>query len=281
MVDTMPKRLVTLFRYLSAERAASAIRDNQLYFSAPMDFNDPFDCQMPLSFDSSSGDQQAYIRKLFREMNPDMDEQEAQSRAANADQATFEMAYSRVLQRYSERTGILCFSESNDDILMWSHYAVKHSGVCLGFSFNIDERLFLGFPTFKVEYADKVPDVGFFEIVRDMESADLERKRNSQRKFVKTIFLTKSIHWSYEKEWRTVATNPSRASKGLHDYPPSLLTDVIFGCRISPDDERTIRSAMLLRTQPPRVYSARRMERVFGLEIVPEVSDRPPLGKNE
>ena len=265
----MPKRPATLFRYMSVKRADSAIRDSQLYLSAPIDFNDPFDCRMPLSFDASSRDQKAYARQLIREKNPGLNRHDARARVAMVDRGTYETAYGRALQRYSEQAGILCFSETNSDILMWSHYAAKHSGICLGFSFNFDERPFLESPTYEVEYADKVPDVRFFEIARDMKSADTELKLSAQRKFVKAIFLTKARHWEYESEWRTIALNPSRASKGLRDYPPSRLTDVIFGCRISEEDERAIRSSMSSRTHPVRIQRARRMEKVFGLEIVP------------
>ena len=30
--------------------------------------------------------------------------------------------------------GIVCFSDINDSILMWSHYADSHTGFCLGFA---------------------------------------------------------------------------------------------------------------------------------------------------
>lgn len=33
----------------------------------------------------------------------------------------------------SKTAGIVCFSATNDNILMWSHYADQHNGVVIGF----------------------------------------------------------------------------------------------------------------------------------------------------
>ncbi|WP_418537050.1 DUF2971 domain-containing protein, partial [Odoribacter laneus] len=36
--------------------------------------------------------------------------------------------------KFLRNSYVSCFSESNDNFLMWSHYASKHSGVCLEFT---------------------------------------------------------------------------------------------------------------------------------------------------
>jgi hypothetical protein len=46
------------------------------------------------------------------------------------------------------------------------------------------------------------------------------------------IILTKSKHWSYEREYRIV--RPAKAGSRL-DYPVELLTGIIFGCMMPGD----------------------------------------------
>src|ERR1700681_4254027 len=48
----------------------------------------------------------------------------------------------KVLRQFKEsqddETGVLCFSRSWSNPVLWSHYADKHKGVCLGFDVKED-----------------------------------------------------------------------------------------------------------------------------------------------
>lgn len=94
--------------------------------------------------------------------------------------------------------GISCFSLNPDNPLMWSHYAAKNTGFCLGFkrdsSFLSDEKLrplTLDNPC-KVTYSSKPYSGG-----------DLETKEKIRR-----ILSTKNESWGYEDEVRAFRVIP-------------------------------------------------------------------------
>jgi hypothetical protein len=62
----------------------------------------------------------------------------------------YEIAHSRFLKRLHEEVGVLCFSEKYDNILMWSHYAKSHTGLCVEFSRSQYLRFAL-----KVQYVEE------------------------------------------------------------------------------------------------------------------------------
>ena len=96
---------------------------------------------------------------------------------------------------------MLSLTESADDILMWSHYADSHRGVCLRFSTEI------GFfkDAQQVVYQDERPVVN---LIRDTPHV-------YQRKAV----LYKSCHWEYEEEWRII--DHGTPGHGVHTFPQS------------------------------------------------------------
>ena len=61
-----------LYKYRSLEgdareRTRRIIADNALWFSAPTDFNDPFDCSPVLSMQAGEAVTRKYLKTLFRE----------------------------------------------------------------------------------------------------------------------------------------------------------------------------------------------------------------------
>lgn len=64
------------------------------------------------------------------------------------------------INKYYKKTidsaGIGAFTIKCDNILMWSHYADNHKGICLEFDFNKDP-LFCQDPFWKVNYRNKYP----------------------------------------------------------------------------------------------------------------------------
>jgi len=50
------------------------------------------------------------------------------------DISKFKSELQRLTKKFLENSCVTCFSETNNDFLMWSHYASKHSGICLEFN---------------------------------------------------------------------------------------------------------------------------------------------------
>ena len=92
-----------------------------------------------------------------------------------------------VRKYFNQGRGVICFSESWRTILMWSHYAAKHTGMCLGFDVLISSAE-------KVEYVTALLD-DFVNIV-DPELSWLKDGT------IGKIIRSKYRGWKYEKEWR-------------------------------------------------------------------------------
>ncbi len=99
--------------------------------------------------------------------------------------------------------GISCFSETPKSILMWSHYAQKHTGICLAY----DTSIFLK-DTRRYDIIDWLNPVRYMNDISDILS-ELKRKADGEY-FSKEedeilqykSLLTKYDAWSYEMEWR-------------------------------------------------------------------------------
>jgi len=143
-------------------------------------------------------------------------------------------------KKFDELLGALCLSEVPDSLLMWSHYGASHAGFVLAFDachphFHEnngpnDEFRHLR----RVVYREARPSATLVEF----DGVDM--------------FLVKSGHWSYEREWRifralSEAEVVIRAEPfGVHLFriPPSALQAVILGARASPQTTESIASAL-------------------------------------
>jgi hypothetical protein len=196
-----------LYKYQSINKfTISALKQKGLWASSPSSFNDPFEFRLK---DISIGnDNDLKGIEEIRKMN-----------LRFSDYSDFELAeIAKVeLQQKMNEFGVICFSESNDNMLMWSHYSDNHFGICLGFEFEDTNET----GVYKVKYEKSYPVLDFQNIWHIEGMAK--------------IILTKSIDWAYESEWRLISTSCNEIKK----YPVKL-TEVIFGCRISTENEKQI-----------------------------------------
>lgn len=110
--------------------------------------------------------------------------------------------------------GVVSYSESYDNILLWSHYAFNHQGMCLVFEIESPEHIHL----FKVKYKKNIFNLGF---------------KNNSKNY--PVLYTKSKEWSYEKEHRQIFMH----SEKYFNYPGEL-KEIIFGCQSSISDISTV-----------------------------------------
>lgn len=114
--------------------------------------------------------------------------------------------------------GILPLSRTPRSILMWSHYADQHRGICVEFSIPVSASLL------QVLYSQNAPRFTLHDILV---------KRNAE---ILALFTTKHQHWRYEQEYRVILDQGDI----LHDVPGPI-TAVVFGLRTVPDDESLVR----------------------------------------
>jgi hypothetical protein len=109
-----------------------------------------------------------------------------------------------------EKRGVSCFSARNDDVLMWSHYADRHKGFCLGF--RSDAEPFV--QARQVDYQAQVPAVNPTSLILD-----------DVHEAFRAMIETKSQHWSYEQEWRLFHMDADKA----YGYGAGALESVYLG----------------------------------------------------
>lgn len=114
--------------------------------------------------------------------------------------------------------GIICFTTDWTHPMMWSHYADRHRGVCLGFDI-VNAR-----PIIPIEYTPNLLAVKDFKVkkIDDINTLD----------YMRTWFV-KYEAWAYEAEARMVfQLSQEEEENGLyfHRFEPALrLSEVVVG----------------------------------------------------
>ena len=117
----------TLYKYYpNTDCCLNSVKHNQMWYSAPCNFNDVFDCD--ISIDN---------KKVFTEalkLVPDKRGIRPGSNAWKSLQATINQqlrALRGAFEKMRYTTGVSCLSESENSLLMWAHYAHNHQGICV------------------------------------------------------------------------------------------------------------------------------------------------------
>jgi hypothetical protein len=131
-------------------------------------------------------------------------------------------------QELKKKHKICSFSERNDSILMWSHYADYHKGFCIEYSIaDLPCDSQLPRSIFPVIYSPKLYDL----------TSSLIHAPNDNYNILSRFLLVlrKSEEWKYQREWRLVniAENPNP-----HKMPTP--TAIYLGAKIAEDDKECL-----------------------------------------
>jgi hypothetical protein len=206
------------------------IAHGKLFYASPRDFNDPFDCQFSVTMREAPLSEKGISKK---------DELKS-------------FAEQWLRDETNQDTAILSLSEVNNDILMWSHYADCHTGICLQLKIPKSNKLY------KVQYSQTRPQF-FFADAREQDRDDA-RFRDA---IIGTL-TTKSLHWEYEREWRCIDFD----GPGERPLPERMLTGIIFGCRTSDLDKEMVKAWIEFRGHPIDLFQAVEKDGEFALEVV-------------
>lgn len=293
--------------------AIENLANNQLYFSDPTRFNDPFDCKYDIEMKGTSkqwidycqklghnhirvlrllddGIKNGYIAKqddlytcdliklMYLSVEIGLTSEEDYLVYGNPIRKS-RMQIAREMNDFIKNThsyGICCFTETPDNILMWSHYTDYHQGICIRFRSrkgDIWEHGFTGQflslykPStmeivargvfYKVDYKDDLP-----EPANIFEMSDT----NKWFKFLQTKFSD----WYYEHEYRIILPTIYFENQILK-YQKKSLEGIIFGLHISYENAKlvydTIKRNYLDEGFAVNFYEAKEIPRKYALEI--------------
>lgn len=137
----------------------------------------------------------------------------------------------------NDNFAIACFSESPDNVLMWSHYANKHTGFCVEYDFTkIKDRnkLLLLCPAIYTDTRPSVP-LSLFDM-----SNPYDIKTSIDKESIVDIYyalLCKSSYWSYENEWRIICSKGELTESKLFE---DLAVKVYLGANIGDADKNSL-----------------------------------------
>jgi len=196
----------------------------RLKISSPVGFNDPFEFA-PL-FKKPT----VPIVQQTNKMNlpPDVLERFSKLFVSNWGREEInwlQAAHSKIVD---ENFGVICLSEKNDDLLMWSHYADHHKGLCIGLDFS---QFAISIEIHPINYSDERPELDTDSCLSGLPQVDNARR----------VVYTKSTHWRYECEFRAFFGNLGKARPAFLFLPPRAVQRVILGVRTDTDVAESVR----------------------------------------
>lgn len=178
----------------------------ELWFSSPFDFNDPYDSNLPVDFALES-----YKKTEGFKTDEDFN---VYNNSLTGSPGKFSLR----LETLRKTVGVCCFSEVQDNLIMWSHYAENHKGVLLKFDVSELKKVFS--KIHKVVYSNKIKQINY---------------ERSPENLLSKLLTKKSTHWKSEKEIRIIAKKC-----GHYSFPKSALKEIRFGLKCDNYQERDV-----------------------------------------
>ena len=186
----------TLYRYLSASSALKTLESLRLRVGLLPELNDPFDCSPHFV---GGDDHEREVSKVIVQ---------------------------RIFLERSVNTGVLCFSRTWSEPVLWSHYANSHKGMVLVLTREPGADLI------KIKYLRERLPIQTADVLDDSKGDTIRRRLTE-------TYWVKSPTWRYERETRLIIPltecDPSAGSYFVQ-LPKHMLVGVILGlrCECSP-----------------------------------------------
>src|SRR5439155_11382356 len=222
---------MVLYKYLH-KHGLRFLSSLKLKLTSPADVDDPFEMRPRVGSSEVTDEMMKRLlagrdrMKVFfqRTGQPDLDEWIASCRKDPRDlhrwlskklpeglKAYCEQAPEAVAEEYR----MLCFSNSCDNILLWSHYGDRHHGIVVGFDRDGLEDT-LGAISLEVECRE------------DRTIYGAEQFLFPTLEYARQLLTRKSPSWSYQEEVRFVVEYQGNS---FFDCPPHLIKSVLLGCK--------------------------------------------------
>ena len=237
----------------SVDRMRDLLVRSQFWLSSPMDFNDPFDMSAKIIVGGTVKKKKQRIDQLLKLQGLKWRERQKQlPRILSQPDALLAQSVQATWQQTFEQTGVYSFGGDPHNILMWSHYASNHEGLCLQFEIAKDPGTFIK-RVVTMKYSTDYPVVNW---TTDRETG------------MQAIVERKHIGWEYERERRLVVPEKTRQ---YFPFRPEALRAIIIGCRAKDSTVAALRDLIAERSSvgfpQPRLYRADKHESEYRLLI--------------
>lgn len=229
-------------------------------------FNDPFDSDIRINYeDLSITDQLLLIKRQIKEeklgLSPFQKVAEIyrrHSEFAFGDIEKLKNHYKNYVKpANASEIGILSLTGTKNNHLLWSHYANKHEGFCVGFdkekikaladSYTLEDRLMI---LEKVEYSKTYPN--------------LNPAKLSNLDYFKKPFTIKSKYWDYEEEERLIFHESGDVAL---KFPNNVFSEITFGLKMPETHKKEIIEIARSEFEDIKIYQAEKIDRSFHLNF--------------
>jgi len=246
MIADLP---TSLFKYFGPDRL-DAISNQLLRFTPLGDFNDPFEGRPEITslttndeaisiFDEIASEE---LKNIYDKMPKSFKETTSYTEFLSVARAEIQIEKQGILNtaqsftplisnlingKLDEILGVLCFSEVPDGLLMWAHYGSSHTGFALEFDSSHSY------------FHQQISSEDEFRQLRRVSYKEARPSTNLAAMSATDLFLVKSGHWAYEREWRmmrplvdaTKSLDKKPYPVHLYLYPAQTLKSIIIGAR--------------------------------------------------
>ncbi len=208
----------SVYKFRTIDKANDILQKQEFYFSSAANFNDPFDCMLDEEKQYSLSDFNRWIGSFQNGLTKK--EKQNLTNIYKENGQAFNDLVKNIKTKAVNARGVLALSKTNENVLLWSHYAENHTGVAIKLNIAKDPEFFI------------TPK----NIVYTKQYIPLNYLRDPEKSILDTL-STKSIDWDYEKEIRVYKSNI-----GVHKINPMAITDVFFGVKTLEQDIAKIKN---------------------------------------
>ena len=239
------------------------LTNNELFFSSPSNFNDPFDCRVYPDYELGTD---CEIKERFFqhtiEANPTLSKNQQRLIANKAFKENIDIIRSpkKMMHRMNDiidnSFGVCSMAEVNDNLLMWAHYSNKHRGFCI--ELDAHELYDIG-----SNYLQMLNEVMIFYKV---EYTNVHPRINPYLSYVSNDLIkwitTKSSDWNYEREWRLIYF---KMPDEPVSFPDRIIKAIYFGAKCSEVQMKKCIELLKRRKSLPEMYKAKLNHKEFGV----------------
>lgn len=277
-----------LYKYMSwplkgENYARELIESNEIYLTRPTAFNDPYDVEIVPVIE---GEKSEIVDKLveerlqiYSEEKKKYFESSIRNEVKDYSSDVLKNICNEFIQHRQKTTAVLCFTDSPSNMLMWSHYADSHKGICLEFDTEKNELTPNVFDKiYQVEYTKSYPKINFIT--------------EEKSEFYRKVYSTKYSDWKYEHEYRAIyrcAEIPDENETTELQFvdsmigantrvpenmikkckiSPQTITSVICGCKMSPEQICKLKEIIANHKTKINIKRAFKRSNNFGIDII-------------
>lgn len=236
----------------------------EIYFANPIDFNDPFDCTVKYDWSLIRDEYlRSRIEDVLKQQRPGIDTDELQSKV------DYRMTQKEKLKPVTRKTrveqvediGICSFGGVPDSILMWSHYASSHSGICIEY----DVRALMSHIFERYEEDNDIL-IDLYGVRYEKDYPRRSPEHLSDKDYTATFLTRKFADWSYEQEYRLVWDGRSKRPLSISR---AAISKIYLGCEMDDSAVRDVVNTVKSFGLKAQVLKASRRSLSFSLDFDP------------